>query len=53
MSSRQKEIDKLSEINDSIEDTNSKILDSLQEQIDEYRQNRDNEKTEQEISDKQ
>lgn len=50
---RQKEIDKLSEINDSINDTNSKILDSLQEQIDEYRQNRDNEKTEEELSDKQ
>ena len=48
-----KEIDKLSEINDSINDTNSKILESMQEQIDEYRQNRDNEKTEEEIADKQ
>jgi hypothetical protein len=50
---RQKEIDKLSEINDSINDTNSRLLDSMQEQIDEYRQNRDNEKTEEEIADKQ
>lgn len=50
---RQKEIDKLSEINDTITDTNSKLLDSMQEQLDEYRQNRDNEKTEEELSDKQ
>ena len=50
---RQDEIDKLSEINESINDTNGRILDSMQEQIDEYRQNRDNEKTEQELSDKQ
>ena len=53
ISARQKEIDRLSEINDSINDTNSKILESLQEQIDEYRQNRDNEKTEEELADKQ
>ena len=50
---RQREIDKLSEINDSINDTNSKLLDSMQKQIDEYRQNRDNQKTEEEIADKQ
>ena len=50
---RQKEIDKLSEINESINDTNSRILDSMQQQIDEYRKTRDNEKTEKEISDKQ
>jgi chromosome segregation ATPase len=50
---RQKEIDKLSEINDSINDSNSKILESMQEQIDEYRQTRDNQKTEEELSDKQ
>jgi len=53
ISQRQEEIDKLSEINESINDTNSKILESMQEQIDEYRQNRDNEKTEEEIADKQ
>ena len=50
---RQQEIDKLSEINESINDTSSKILDSMQEQLDEYRQNRDNQKTEEEIADKQ
>ena len=50
---RQKEIDKLSEINESINTTNSKIVESMQEQINEYRQNRQNEKTEQELSDKQ
>jgi hypothetical protein len=50
---RQDEIDKLGEINESINDTNGRILESMQEQIDEYRQNRDNEKTEQELSDKQ
>ena len=50
---RQKEIDKLSEINDTINETNSKILESMQEQIAEARQARENEKTEQELSDKQ
>ena len=50
---RQKEIDELSNINESINDANSKLLDSIQEQIDAYRQARDNEKTEQELSDKQ
>lgn len=50
---RQKEIDKLSEINDSINDTNSRLLDSIQERLDEYRQNRENQKTEEELSDKQ
>jgi hypothetical protein len=50
---RQKEIDELSNINDSINDANSKLLDSMQQQIDEYRQARDNEKTEEELSDKQ
>jgi exonuclease VII large subunit len=53
INSRQKEIDELSNINDSINDANSKLLDSMQEQIDEYRQNRENEKTEEELSDKQ
>ena len=50
---RQKEIDKLTDIDKSINDTNSKILKSLQDQVDEYRQNRKNEKTEEELSDKQ
>ena len=51
--SYQKQIDELSSINDSISDTNSQLLDAMQEQLDEYRQNRDNQKTEEEISDKQ
>ena len=50
---RQEQIDKLGEINDSINDTNGRLLESMQEQIDEYRQNRDNQKTEDEIADKQ
>ena len=53
VNNRQKEIDKLSEINESINDTNARLLESMQEQIDEYRQNRDNEKTEKELEDKQ
>ena len=53
INARQKEIDELSNINDSINDANSKLLESMQEQIDAYRQARDNEKTEQELSDKQ
>ena len=51
--SRQKEIDELKEINDSINDTNGKILESMQQQIQQDRQNRDNEKAEQEIAEKQ
>jgi hypothetical protein len=43
----------LSEINDSITDSSSRLLDSMQEQIDEYRKNRDNQKTEEEIAEKQ
>ena len=51
IASRQKEIDKLSEINSTINDTNSSILESMQKQIDEYRQNRDNEEIEEQIAD--
>ena len=52
-STRQKEIDTLSEINDSINDTNSRLIDAMQSSIDKYRQDRENEKTEEELSDKQ
>ena len=52
-SQRQEEIDKLSEINESINDTNSRLLDAMQTSLDEYRQERDNQKTEEEIADKQ
>ena len=50
---RQKEIDKLSAINDSINDTNSRLIDAMQSSIDKYRQDRENERTEEELSDKQ
>ena len=50
---RKEEIDKLKAIDDSINDTNSQILESMQRQIDETRQARDNAKTEQELADKE
>ena len=53
VAARQEEIDKLTAINDTISDTNSKIIDSMQRTLDRQRQARDNEKTEQEIADKQ
>jgi hypothetical protein len=40
---RQEQIDEFEKINESINDTNTAILDKLQEEIDEYRQDRDNE----------
>jgi hypothetical protein len=39
---RQQEIDKLSAINDSINEANSQLLSKMQEQIDDARQERDN-----------
>lgn len=50
---RQKEIDKLDEINTSINDTNSKLLDAMQDSIDQQRKVRENEKTEKDLADKQ
>ena len=50
---RQKEIDELSNINDSINDTNSRILEGIQDQIDLQRRQRDNQKKENEIEEKQ
>ena len=50
--SYQEEIDALTEINDTIADSQSKMLDKIQEQIDEQRQARENEKTEQNLEDK-
>lgn len=49
----QKEIDNLSAINDTINDTNTQLIESMQNSVDKYRQDRDNERTEQELSDKQ
>ena len=50
--SYQEEIDALTEINDTIADSQSKMLNKIQEQIDEQRQARENEKTEQNLEDK-
>ena len=49
----QKRIDMMSKINDSINDATDKLFDQAQKQIDEYRQTRENEKTESEIADKE
>ena len=53
MENRQKEIDELEKINESINDTNSKLLDSIQSSIDKVRQDRENEKTETDLQEKQ
>lgn len=49
----QREIDKLSELNDTINDSNSNILNGIQESIDLSRQIRDNTKTEEDIAEKE
>ena len=48
---RQQEIDKLSEINDSINNAQSALIDKIQAQIDSERQARENAKTEKNIAD--
>ena len=53
LADRQKQIDKLTEINDSIQDTNSRLIQSMQESLDKQRQERDNAKTEEDLADKQ
>ena len=50
---RQEEIDKLSAINDSITETNSRLIEAMQASVDKYRQDRENDRTEEELSDKQ
>ena len=50
---QEKEIEKLTEVNDSINDANQALLNKIQQQINENRQQRDNEKTEQSIADEQ
>ena len=50
---RQSEIDKLTAIDESINDTNQKVIASIQSEINKIRQDRENEDTEQEIADKQ
>lgn len=49
----EQEIDKLEQIDSAINDANSKLINSIQKSIDRYRQDRDNEKTEKDIEDKQ
>lgn len=51
--SYQKQIDKLSDINDSINDANSRLIESIQSTIEKDRQERKNNETEQNIVDKQ
>ena len=51
--SYQDEIDKLSEINNSINDTNASLLDAIQNSIDKQRQDRDNQRTEDDLAEKQ
>lgn len=51
--SYQDEIDELSKINDSINDTNSSLLDAIQKSLDKQRQDRDNQRTEDELAEKQ
>ena len=50
---RQKEIDALNAINDSVQSAQDALVNEIQKQIEETRQIRENEKTEQEISDKE
>lgn len=51
--SYQDEIDKLSQINESINDTNSALLDAMQKSLDKQRQARDNQRTEDDLAEKQ
>ena len=49
----QEEIDKLSEINESINDTNTQLIDAISKQVSRIRQQRENENTERELQEKQ
>lgn len=53
VNSRKQQIDQLSEINDSIKDTNSKLLDAVQKSLEQQRQDRENQKAEDEIAEKE
>lgn len=50
---RQKEIDKLSDLNDTINDSNSRMFDAIQKAINDERQSRENDKTEEDIANKE
>ena len=49
----QDQIDELEKINDSINDTNAELLEGIQKTISKQRQDRENEKTEEDLADKQ
>ena len=51
--SYEEEIDKLNSINDSINESNSSLLDAIQASIDKQRQDRDNQRIEDELAEKQ
>lgn len=53
VAAREKEIETLEEINESINDTNADLLDAIQQSIDKMRQDRENEKTEENLQEKQ
>ncbi len=53
MAQRQEEIDALSAINDSVQEAQDALYNQIQKSIDEERQARENDKTEEEISDKE
>lgn len=50
---RQKEIDKLGSLNETINDSNSRMFEAIQKAIDDERQSRENDKTEKDIADKE
>lgn len=50
---RQKEIDKLSSLNETINDSNSRMFEAIQKAIDDERQSRENDKTEEDIANKE
>jgi len=49
----QDKIDELTEVDKAINDTNQKLFDSMQDTLQKQRQERDNAKTEEELSDKE
>lgn len=51
--SYQEEIDKLDAVNNSINDTNTSLIDSIQKALDKQRQERENQRTEEDLAEKQ
>ena len=50
---REQEIEKMEEISSSLEESNSNLIDAIQEEINERRQQRENEETEKDLSEKE